>query len=124
MQTTKESCKGCDCLKALEDMEKAKNAGYWKRRAKTLAEEIAAYVETDGRGHCVTDMAAKSLAQIIRDMPTHDQIYSFSGLSPFDYRALVDWMKDPNRKEAIHAFTAGPARDAGRAFEEYLREGK
>lgn len=43
------------------------------------------------------------------------------GLSKFEYERLVRWMKDPERKEASAAFTAGAARDAARAFEEYLR---
>jgi hypothetical protein len=44
-----------------------------------------------------------------------------SGLTYFTYRALVDWMANPKRKPADIAFTSGPARDAGRAFEEHLR---
>ena len=38
----------------------------------------------------------------------------------FDYSRLVMWMKDPARKPAIHAFTAGTLRQCARAFEEYL----
>jgi len=43
-----------------------------------------------------------------------------SGLSKFDYERLADWMVNPARKTANTAFTEGVARDAARAFEQYL----
>lgn len=41
-------------------------------------------------------------------------------LTAFEYKHLVAWMKDPNRKPAIIAFTASACRDMARAFENYL----
>lgn len=38
-------------------------------------------------------------------------------LSSFDFERLMEWMKNPDRKPAAGAFTAGAARDAARAFE-------
>lgn len=40
-----------------------------------------------------------------------------SGLSALDFTRLRDWFADPQRKSAMLAFTAGPARDAAAAFE-------
>ena len=42
----------------------------------------------------------------------------------FEYQRLVSWMKDPCRKPAILAFTAGTLRQCARAFEEYLESMK
>jgi hypothetical protein len=64
--TPYKACKGCDCLKVLDDILQAKKAGYWKRQAKTLTDRIAIYIETDGRGKCVSDESAKGLADEIR----------------------------------------------------------
>lgn len=41
-------------------------------------------------------------------------------MSSFDYIRLVAWMKDVQRKAANEAFTAGAARDAAYAFEDYI----
>ena len=38
-------------------------------------------------------------------------------LTGSEYTRLVEWMNDPERKEAIIAFTASACRDAARAFE-------
>lgn len=32
-------------------------------------------------------------------------------------KRIIDWITDPNRKSAIHAFTAGPERQIAYAFE-------
>jgi len=45
-----------------------------------------------------------------------------TGLSAFEYKQLVEWMKNPNRKPAYTAFTVGACRDAARAFEEFIRD--
>lgn len=34
---------------------------------------------------------------------------------------LIEWIRDPNRKEAIHAFTEGPVRQVAHAVEYALR---
>ena len=39
----------------------------------------------------------------------------------WDTSELVRWMRDPNRKEAIFAFTEGPARQVAYAFEAALK---
>lgn len=43
-------------------------------------------------------------------------------MTAFEFRRLVDWMKDPKRKPANLAFTAGACRDAARAFEQAEEE--
>lgn len=39
------------------------------------------------------------------------------GLTEFEWRRLVAWMRDPKREPSHLAFTAGHARDAASAFE-------
>lgn len=36
-----------------------------------------------------------------------------------DYRSVVHWMNDPNRKPAVLAFTEGPERQVAYAFEKW-----
>lgn len=40
------------------------------------------------------------------------------GMTAFEYERLVAWLKDPNRKEPMFAFTAGVLRTAARAVVE------
>jgi len=39
-----------------------------------------------------------------------------------EFHRLVEWMKNPDRKPANIAFTAGETRQAARAFECYLED--
>ena len=60
----------------------------------------------------------KSLESQLAEKDREVHRLRLGGFSPLDYQRLVEWMKDPNRKPATTAFTAGMARDAARAFED------
>jgi len=38
-----------------------------------------------------------------------------------DFKRVIEWMNDPKRKPAMLAFTAGPERNIGYAFEYWVK---
>ena len=66
--------------------------------------------------------AAKLLIEHLQAKNARQRIEALGSMSLSDYQRLVEWIKNPDRKPAEAAFTAGYLRDAARAFEEGTRK--
>lgn len=91
-----------------------------------LQAELNAVRAAGAEGKAMSDLAGMTKLELVArcfnlqlklDRDAAKSTPGESGLSALDFTRLRDWFADPQRKPAILAFTAGPARDAAAAFE-------